>query len=155
MKRLGKKSPNGTGRLGRDKKAKALTSDEYKLKIQSLLETGINETDIQKIYDRCHEKKQTVIAKDTLVFKLIELLEYFNERNKDLKENDEGFISKDDVMDIIMRNPRIMTSDINNNIIPKCQILTEKKGTTKEANKAIKSNPGIFRKSIKTIIEEK
>jgi len=56
---------------------------------------------------------------------------------------------------MIMRNPRIINSSISNNIIVKCQIITEKKGSIKDANMLIKSNPGIFRKTGKTIREGK
>ena len=139
----------------RHKKEKALKSDVYKLNIEELEQRGLTESDIQMIYDRCHEKKQSMIAKDTLTFKLIELLNYFDERNKGLKENDEGFISIDDIIYMIMKNPRMINSDIKNNIIAKCQILTDKKGTTREANMAIKTNPGIFRKTEQAIREGK
>ena len=55
---------------------------------------------------------------------------------------------------MIMRNPRIINSDIKNNIIAKCELLTDKKGgNIREANKLIKSNPGVFRKTVKTIKE--
>lgn len=150
-----KKSPPGTGRLGRDKKLKAMQSDQYKLNMEKLLERGITENDIQMILDRCSERKQTRIVKDTLAFKLVELLEYFDERNNGISVNDDGFISKDDVINMVMKNPRIITSDIRNNIITKCQVITNKKGTIKEANMAIKTNPGIFRKAVQTIIEGK
>ena len=49
-----------------------------------------------------------------------------------------------------------MNSDINNNIIAKCQAITGKKeNDVRAANIAIKSNPGIFRKTMKNIIEGK
>ena len=55
---------------------------------------------------------------------------------------------------MVIKNPRIMSSDIHNNIIIKCEVLTEKKeGNIRETNKLIKSNPGVFRKTIKTIKE--
>ena len=55
---------------------------------------------------------------------------------------------------MIMRNPRIITSNIDKNIVVKCELLTNKKdGDVREANKLIKSNPGIFRKTVQTIKE--
>ena len=147
-----RKSPNGTGRVGRDKKKKALDSEEYKEKIEILARRGITSDDIQKIYDRCQEKPQTKVAKDTLITKLMALIEYFDTRNKDIDEENPGYISIEDAIGMIMRNPRIINSDIQNNIMVKCQILTDKKeGNVKEANKLIKSNPGVFRKTVKTI----
>lgn len=149
-----RKSPNGTGRVGRDKKKKALESEEYKQKIEKLADRGVTEKDIQQIYDRCQEKPQTKVARDTLTTKLIALLEYFDTRNQEIDEENPGYISKDDAIEMIMRNPRIINSDIQNNIMVKCQVLTDKKeGNVKEANKLIKSNPGVFRKTVQTIKE--
>ena len=147
-----KKSPNGAGRVGRDKKKRALNSEEYREKIEMLASRGITPEDIQQIYERCQEKPQTKVARDTLVTKLITLLEYFDTRNKDIDEENPGYISKDDAIEMIMRNPRIINSDIQNNIMVKCQVLTDKKdGNVRETNKLIKSNPGVFRKTVKTI----
>ena len=147
------KSPNGTGRVGRDKKKKALESDEYKQNIEKLAQRGITPEYIEMIYDKCQERPQTKLAKHTLASKLVELLEYFDERNMGLDEISKGFINTEDVIEMIMRNPRIINSSISNNIIPKCQIITNKKGNVKDANMLIKSNPGIFRKTEKAIRE--
>lgn len=138
----------------RDKKSRVLESEGYKEMIEKLATRGVNEEDIQQIYDRCQEKPQTKVARDTLVSKLIALLEYFDTRNKGIDEENQGYISKDDAIEMIMRNPRIINSDIKNNIMVKCQILTDKKqGNITEANKLIKSNPGVFRKTVQTIKE--
>lgn len=138
----------------RNKKSRALESEGYREKLESLASKGITPDDIQQIYDRCQEKPQTKIAKDTLTSKLIALLEYFDTRNQDIDERNPGYISKDDVIEMIMRNPRIINSDIQNNIMVKCQILTDKKeGDIRKTNMLIKSNPGIFRKTVKTIKE--
>jgi len=147
-----KKSPNGTGRVGRDKKEKALKSDEYKLHIEQLANKGITAEDIQSIYDRCQEKPQTKIARHTLASKLIELIEYFETRNEGIRDESIAYISKNDIIEMIMRNPRIINSDIQNNIILKCEVLTNKKdGDIRSANMLIKSNPGVFRKTVENI----
>ena len=149
-----KKSPNGTGRLGRDKKKKALETDEYKERVEQLVARGITAEDIQKIYDRCQQRPQTKIARDTLISKLIALLEYLDTRNTNIDQRSKAYISKDDILEMIMRNPRIINSDIQKNIVVKCEVLTEKKeGDIKKANILIKSNPGVFRKTVKTIKE--
>lgn len=151
-----KKSPNGTGRLGRDKKIKALHSEEYKRNIEELAKKNVTSEDIQKIYDRCQERPQTKIARDTLATKLIALLSYFNERNKGISEESIAYISTQDTIDMILKNPRMMNSDLENNIIAKCQVVTEKKaGNIGKANALIKSNPGLFRKTVKNIREGK
>lgn len=147
------KSPNGTGRVGRDKKKKALQSDEYKGDIEKLEEKGITLEIIQMIYDRCQQRPQTKITRHTLASKLVNLLEYFDERNKGMEESSKEFISIDDTIEMIMKNPRIITSSISDNIVIKCQVLDEKKKSVREANILIKSNPGLFRKTVKSIIE--
>lgn len=141
------KSPNGTGRVGRDKKKKAVESEEYKLTIESLAKGGIQPEWIEAIYARCQERKQTKISRFTLATKLLKLLEYFEERNESIEKDSNGYMESKDVVEMILRNPRIISSDINENIIAKCEIITEKNGgNIQEANEKIKNNPGIFRK---------
>lgn len=147
------KSPNGTGRVGRDKKKKALQSDEYKEDIKKLEDRGITLEIIEMIYNRCQQRPQTKITKHTLASKLVNLLEYFDERNKGMEDSSMGFISKEDTIEMIMKNPRIITSSINDNIVIKCQVLDEKKKNIRDANILIKSNPGLFRKTVKSIKE--
>lgn len=138
----------------RHKKEKGLESDNYKEKIEILAEKGILPSWIEQIYIRCQEKDQTKISKDTLAYKLVELLNYFEERNKGISEESKGYISSEDVVNMILKNPRIMTSDVENNIISKCILITEKNGGNSIlANIKIKSNPGVFRKSYKNIKE--
>ena len=151
-----RKNPNGTGRSGRDKKKKALGSEEYKSNIEELAKRKVTAEDIQKIYDRCQERPQTKIARDTLVTKLLALLNYFKKRNEGIPEENVAYISAQDVIGMILRNPRMLNSDLENNIIAKCQVVTEKKaGNIGEANALIKSNPGLFRKTVKNIREGK
>ena len=72
-----KKSPNGTGRVGRDKKKRALEGEQYKKSLQELAKVGIQPEQIEEIYNRCQERKQTQVSRDTLAIKLVELLKYF------------------------------------------------------------------------------
>ncbi len=151
-----KKSPNGTGRLGRDKKKNAINSEEYKNILEELAKKGVTPEHIQAIYDRCQEKPQTKIARDTLATKLLALLNYFSGRNHGIQKESIDYISTEDTIDMILRNPRIINSDIQNNIIAKCQVITDKKsGDVRKANQLIKSNPGVFRKTIQKIREGK
>lgn len=53
-----KKSPDGTGRQGRNKKEKAIKSDEYKKEIEELAQIGVTAENIQQIYDRCQENRK-------------------------------------------------------------------------------------------------
>lgn len=138
----------------RHKKEKALEGKDYKEAIVELAQRELNPEWIEEIYNRCQERKQSKVSRDTLAIKLVELLKYFETRNEDIPETSKGYIANEDVIQMVLRNPRMITSDINNNIIPKCSIITQKnEGDIKLANEKIKSNPGIFRKSIKNIKE--
>lgn len=138
----------------RHKKAKALNGKPYQDAIEALAQRQIKPEWLEEIYQRCQERPQSKITKDTLAIKLVELLEYFETRNQDITQNRSGYISAEDVIEMIKRNPRLITSDLENNIIPKCTMITKKNDEDIElANEKIKSNPGIFRKSIKTIKE--
>lgn len=101
-------------------------------------------------------KPQTKIARDTLASKLLALMNYFNERNTGIQQESKAYINVEDVINMILKNPRIINSDIQNNIIAKCQVITDKKqGDVRKANVLFKSNPGVFRKTIKNIREGK
>lgn len=146
------KSPNGTGRIGRNKKKKAVESEEYKLMIEGLAKKEVQPEWIESIYTRCQERKQTKISRFTLAKKLLSLLEYFEKRNEYIEEQSNGYMESKDVVEMILKNPRIISSDINKNIIAKCAIITEKnEGNIEQANIKIKSNPGIFRKTCEDI----
>ena len=135
-----------------DKKAKALKEESYKETIDMLVSKGVQPEWIEAIYVRCQEKNQTKISKDTLAIKLLELLEYFKERNVGIPEDSGAYISSEDVVGMILKNPRIINSDISRNIIPKCSIITVKNdNNVGVANMKIKSNPGVFRKTLKDI----
>ena len=136
----------------RNKKSKALESEEHKRVVEELTKRGVQPAWIQQVYNRCQERPQTQISRDTLATKLLELLDYFSTRNENIIEESNGYISVEDVIEMILRNPRIMTSDIKNKIIPKCAIITAKNDENIVlANMKIKSNPGIFNKSSENI----
>lgn len=140
----------------KNKKEKALTTESYKETIEALTARNITPEEIQAIYDRCQERPQTKVARDTLAVKLLALLDYFSTRNEGIEKESSAYISKDDVIGMILKNPRIMNSDIENNIIAKCKVITNKKDENVGlANQSIKSNPGIFRKTVKDIREGK
>jgi len=137
-----------------NKKAKALDEDSYKIAVAELAVRGIQPEWIESIYTRCQERNQTKISRDTLVMKLVELLEYFQGRNIGIPEESGAYISSEDVVQMILKNPRIINSDIKRNIIPKCSVITSKNDNdVMAANRKIKSNPGIFRKTIRNIRE--
>ena len=146
------KKEKNTGRVGRDKKKKALESNEYKIAIGELAKRKILPEWIDKIYLRCQEKKQTKIAKDTLAIKLVELLEYFDKRNNGIQEDSPQYLTSDDVVDMILRCPRLITMGLEKNIIVKIDAITSKNnGNIGEANNQIRNNPSIFTKSLEQI----
>lgn len=146
------KKEKNTGRVGRDKKKKALESDEYIIAIGELAKRKILPEWIDEIYLRCQEKKQTKIAKDTLAIKLVELLEYFDKRNDGIQEDSPQYLTSDDVVDMILRCPRLITMGLEKNIIVKIDAITSKNnGNIGEANNQIRNNPSIFTKSLEQI----
>lgn len=146
------KKEKNTGRVGRDKKKKALESDEYIIAIGELAKRKILPEWIDEIYLKCQEKKQTKIAKDTLAIKLVELLEYFDKRNDGIQEDSPQYLTSEDVVDIILRCPRLITMGLEKNIIVKIDAITSKNnGNIGEANNQIRNNPSIFTKSLEQI----
>lgn len=146
------KKEKNTGRVGRDKKKKVLESDEYIIAIGELAKRKILPEWIDEIYLRCQEKKQTKIAKDTLAIKLVELLEYFDKRNDGIQEDSPQYLTSDDVVDMILRCPRLITMGLEKNIIVKIDAITSKNnGNIGEANNQIRNNPSIFTKSLEQI----
>ncbi len=146
------KKEKNTGRVGRDKKKKALESDEYIIAIGELAKRKILPEWIDEIYLRCQEKKQTKIAKDTLAIKLVELLEYFDKRNDEIQEDSPQYLTSEDVVDMILRCPRLITMGLEKNIIVKIDAITSKNnGNIREANNQIRNNPSIFTKSLEQI----
>lgn len=136
----------------RNKKAKAINREEYKKAIISLADKGILPEQIEAIFNRCQERKQTKLSRDTLAIKLEELLNYCNQRNEGLKEESDGFMANEDVIQMVIKNPRIISGDIKKNFVAKCSLITVKNNNDVElANVKIKRNPGIFRKTIKDI----
>lgn len=92
------------------------------------------------------------MAKDTFVLKLLDLLEFAEMRSKDIKPEDTGYIGKKEVMEMIKRDPKIMTNDMRNKIRPMCETLEKRPDFSKaDVNEIIKNNPHIFRNSIKKI----
>lgn len=153
LNKKNKRSKAGT-LSNKHKKEKSIEGEKYKQAIEELAKREIKPEWIEDIYKRCQERRQSKVARDTLAIKLVELLNYFKARNEDIPETSAGYISNEDVIKMILKNLRMMSSDITRGIIPKCAVITEKnEGNIIAANKKIKSNPGVFRKSVKTIKE--
>lgn len=145
-----KKNKPGDSKIG--KKQKALQHEIYQAALQKLVSRQFQPEWLEKIYQRCKQNRHSMVSRDTMVYKLLEILEYFDARNQEVP-NTKDRISDQDVVDMIIRNPRILSSNIATNFIAKCQIITLKKDGIPEANRAIRSNPGIFKKSKDDILK--
>lgn len=135
------------------RKQKRLNGEEqYKQAIEELVNKGINKTDIEIIYSNISKNPHVKMSKDTFVLKLLDLLEFCKERNQGITEGSRGYITKEDLIKMIIKDNKIMTSDINKKIKPVCKIIDSQENITQEdTNEIIKSTPHIFRNSVKKI----
>lgn len=131
---------------------KIIGEERYKQAVEELVNKGINKTDIEIIYSNMSKNPHVKMSKDTFVLKLLDLLEFCKERNQGLAEGSRGYITKEDLIKMIIKDNKLMTSDINKKIKPVCEIIDLQEGITKEdTNEIIKSTPHIFRNSVKKI----
>lgn len=135
------------------RKQKRLNGEEqYKQAIEELVNKGINKTDIEIIYSNMSKNPHVKMSKDTFVLKLLDLLEFCKERNQGITEGSRGYITKEDLIKMIIKDNKIMTSDINKKIKPVCKIIDSQENITQEdTNEIIKNTPHIFRNSVKKI----
>lgn len=141
-----------TNRVSIRKQKQMDAKNKYEEIIGKLVQKGIDEKDIATIYEITSHNKHSKMAKDTFVLKLLDLLEFSEERNNGISINSTGYISKNNVIEMIEKDPKLMTNDINKKIKPICKILDQNPElTTEEVNEIIKKNPHIFRNSIKKI----
>lgn len=135
------------------KRQKKIDAEEnYKKTVNELVEKGIKKEDIEIIYEILSSNSHSKMSKDTFVIKLLDLLYFSEERNKGIDEESKGYISKDNLIEMIRKDKKFMTSDINKKIKPVCQLMDDNSDLTKpEVNEIIKQNPHIFRNSTKKI----
>lgn len=103
----------GEGRIGRNKKAKNLTSETYLMAKQQIQSYGISEETVNQLYDVLRNRKNTSYAQGTYIIKLAEFLDYFVGKG----------LTSMQVIDMLNRRPQIFSADIENTINPIIEIL--------------------------------
>lgn len=126
--------------------------EQYGRTLEKLIKMGIKKEYIEEIATLINNDQRNKMAKDTFVIKLLELLKFCEERNTGLSKEDKGYISHKDLLNMIKRDKKFMTNDVNRKLKPVCEILDKHEGLTRtDVNEIIKGHPHIFRNSIKKI----
>ena len=124
----------------------------YKQGIHELVLMGITDEDIEIIFRAISSNKHTAMAKDTFVSSLIEIFNFVEERNIGLRPDSKGYITKEDVINMILKQPKFMTNDVRGKIKPMCDIF-DGCSSKDQVNQSIKQYPEIFKNSIKRVKE--
>ena len=112
--------------------------------IKVLAQLGVDAKDIANIYLQVAQKGKD-IPKATYINKLTEMMKFFQTRNRNIENEETEAIFKEDILNMVKKNYKLVELDINKNIKPICQKIDGyyfmKPGYT---NKLIKNNPNIF-----------
>lgn len=112
--------------------------------VKALAKLGVDSKDIANVYLEITEEGKD-IPKDVYINNLTKTLKFFQSRNSGIENNTDEAIYKENVLDMIKNNPKLVGSDLNKNIKTLCSKLDTyyfmKPGYT---NKVIKQNPKIF-----------
>ena len=112
--------------------------------VKTLVKLGIDVKDIANIYVIVTQKGQD-ISKQKFIENLTQILKYFQTRNQAINDETQEAIYKEDVIDMIQKNKKLITLDINKKIKPICKTLDSYYFMTEsDTNKLIKKNPNIF-----------
>lgn len=126
--------------------------ESYKQSMKRLVQVGVKSEDIEKIFSKMAENKHTTMARDTFAIKLLAMLEYFGQRSDGIAVGKEGYISKDDVIKMILTDGKIMSNDIETKIKPICKRIEQVEKVEKEdVNTMIKTKPQIFRNAYQRV----
>jgi len=110
----------------------------------TLSKLGVGAEDIASVYLTITEKGAD-IPKDTYISTLTEMLKFFQARNNHIQDVNTEAIYKEDVLDMIKKNKKLVWLDIDKTIKPVCEKLDSyyfmNPGFT---NKLIKEDPRIF-----------
>ena len=124
------------------------TKEINKDNIKTLAKLGVNAEDIANIYLHVAEEGKD-IPKDVYINNLTEMLKFFQSRNSGIENETDEAIYKENVLEMIKNNPKLVGLDINKKIKPVCNKLDSyyfmKPGYT---NKVIKNNPNIFNSNL-------
>ena len=140
-----KKQSKSSERI-RGKKLEEEKNHIYQKNIRLLDEIGIDENLRQQLYSLLSRNKHTKMTKGTFVDKLLQMfLLFILERNKGLEEKDMGYITKKDVIDMILLEPKVMTNDVKRKMRARFEYIDRLPWATREkTNQIIIQAPGIF-----------
>ena len=126
---------------------------DYEKAIKILIQLGVTTKDIDTIFESLSPKQHTKMKKDTFAIKLVEIFNFIEERNKGMKSGDKGYIKKNDVINMILRESRFMTNDVERKIKPMCDILDtwSPEISRDQINRYIVTYPMIFKNSIQKL----
>ena len=127
--------------------------NKYRQAIQILVSLGITNNDIETIFGVINANKHTVMAKDTFANRLVEIFQFIGKRNEGISADDDGFFTKKDVIEMILREPRFMTNDVGRKIEPMCDIFDNWSTNIpkSQVNSYIKQYTEVFKNSIKKL----
>lgn len=112
--------------------------------IKTLVKLGIEVNDIANIYLTVTQKGQD-ISKQEFIQNLTKILKFFQTRNKEINVENQEAIYKEDVINMIKKNKKLISLDIDKKIKPTCQTIDSYYFmTASDTNKLIKKNPNIF-----------
>ena len=125
----------------------------YKQAVQTLVSLGITNDDIETIFQSINRNPHTTMAKDTFAIKLVEIFQFIQKRNEGIEVEDKGYITKEDVIHMISRDPRFMTNDVERKLEPMCDIFDNWSAniTKNQVNVYIKQYPEVFKNSVKKL----
>ena len=119
------------------------TNEVSEENVKTLVKLGIDVQDLAKIYVQITEKGHD-ISKGEYIDNLTNMFKFFQTRNKGLEENEE-LVLKEDVLEMIQKNKKIVCLDLDKKIKFVCNKLDSYYFMLPSyTNKLIKSNPKIF-----------
>lgn len=120
------------------------TNEMNQENIKTLVKLGIEVNDIANIYLNVTQKGQD-ISKQEFIQNLNKILKFFQTRNKEINVENQEAIYKEDVINMIKKNKKLISLDIDKKIKPTCQTIDSYYFmTASDTNKLIKKNPNIF-----------
>ena len=120
------------------------TNEMNQENIKTLVKLGIEVNDIANIYLNVTQKGQD-ISKQEFIQNLTKILKFFQTRNKEINVENQEAIYKEDVINMIKKNKKLISLDIDKKIKPTCQTIDSYYFmTASDTNKLIKKNPNIF-----------
>lgn len=112
--------------------------------VKVLVKLGIEVKDIADIYVSATEKEHD-ISKQEFIKNLTKILKFFQTRNNEIDAETQEAIYKEDVIEMIKKNKKLISIDLDKKIKPICKIIDSYYFMTpSDTNKLIKKNPNIF-----------